>query len=187
VYESCQHTEKLDDRRIYCETEARDPAGDVAVVTDLLDELLYEKGEAGSDMYELVTMQDAQMVRRVVSYVLRPTVEPHGLPVRVELDMSLLHDKRLRARHFDVDVSWYADGSPENGRYVTSYYMGVFPDERVITSVDEPELGRIDAELNVVPARGRRHERPMTGYDFMQLFNELGIIYDNQQAGITGT
>lgn len=187
MYESCPHTEKLEDRQEYCEAEANDPAGDVAVVSELLDELLYEKGAASSDKYEVMTVKNAQMVRRIASYVLPPTIKAVGLPIRVEVDMGLRREKRLRAMHYDVDVSWYVDGDPEGARYVSSYYMGIFPHDRVITCVNEPELGSIDADLNVTPMSALRHERPMTGYDFKQLFNELGIIYDNQQANITGT
>ena len=196
MYESCEHTETLDDRREYCELEAMDPAGDVAIVTELIDTLLYDKENARSDVYQLSSDRSLQMLRRVVTHAVRNPYSEAGLqkesgeklPEEVKVKVSLCHqiNKVMGSEHYGIDISWGVESQINEGRYSTEYFMDIFPNGRVLTCLDEPDLGRIDEELNVIPANGGRHERPMTPFDYTKLFDELGLVYDIQVSETTG-
>jgi hypothetical protein len=167
-FEDCGHGGCEFGRDEYCRVEAEDPDGAALVVTDMLDEILYDSGRVSGDQYEFLTDGRQQRMARSFSY-LSGDADTWAWPL-TETALAIQHqtDKDFGAESYTVDVGWrVARKDADNEYFRTQYVIDKFAAGAVQSAMEQPDL-----------VSGGRETSRMTGYDYEQLFDELAHVQD---------
>lgn len=169
VEDRCAHGGcSYDSRLEYCEIEAAASGGDTSIVTDTLDQLLYDSGVVHSDEYNLADSREEQVLNRSFSYIGSDFTA--GILSLLETKVAICHtqNKQQRSEMYQVAVSWRSESQESNDNYfVRTYGMSTHEGGAVQAYIEEPIIGE---------ESGGRETRRMTPYDCVQLFEELAIL-----------
>lgn len=166
----CAHMQRLE----YCEVEAKYPDGDAAVCIDIIESLLYDRGDFETGMSYSVD-NELRYITRNFEY-LHGDTDSWVWPL-LETRVSIQHtqNRRMQNDSYSVRIGWRSHqvGTGEE-LYETVYTLEEWPG-LVHSTIDEYDLSAEQLINKDVPVH---HSRPMTAYDHESLFYSLSILED---------
>lgn len=166
IVEYCGHsTCDFNGRSEYCVVDANEAAGDSAIVIDLLDTLLYDKNNPDCLMQAQAVAGEFACTRQF-TYASEDQ-EFGNWPAR-EMELTICHSRQraLSCDRYEIDVNWrvrYPGNAPYE--HAVAYYIDVYPEGPVQSCIVEPDF-----------INEKYVTRPMTGYDYITLFEEFEAI-----------
>lgn len=165
--EFCEHSKcEFNNRLEYCAIEAANPEEAVAVVLVELDAILYDEDHIAGDSYQLTSDDSETLLCRSFSY-LQGDIKSFVWPL-TEKTLSVRHrvDKKMGAESYAIEMGWrvHQQGAT-NDRFVVRYCIDTYAKGNVQAEIEAPDV-----------LTGERFARPMTTYDYEQLYNELSAL-----------
>lgn len=172
--DTCDHIRcEFPHRLEYCEIEARDPEGDPAVITEMIQHLLYER----NDFERCVEYRNEgrdKYVTRKFQYRHIDGEGPQRGPL-LETRINLLHKQTRQpvSDMYQVRLGWRVFQIDTDEEYYETVYTIEPWDHAAYGTIDEYHIATEQLKTGDRPTH---RARPMTGYDHEVLFNKLAEL-----------
>lgn len=171
---TCDHPQRLE----YCKIEAKDPGGDAGVCIDMIEELLYIRGDFERGI-RYTSDGEVRYIARDFEY-LHSDERIWAWPL-LETRVSIQHEHnvRMNSHSYTVRIGWrsHQNGASEDF-YETIYTLEQWPG-LVHATIDEYEITTDQLDTHETP---QHRSRPIVRYDYATLFDSLSIL-DNMRIG----
>jgi hypothetical protein len=176
---TCEHSGAIAHRSEYFHVEAADPNGEAGIVIHYLDEMLFGDIDTTERDFSLSSEGQQQTARRRFLRFGGYNDGPNSFNDQELTELTVRHkfDKHLSVHAYDVVISWRSLHDDIEGESRTWYSIEQYPQGNIQSNVDE-----LDVVADAIVSR------PMTNYDYRQLFDELAAmsIANDAERGYNG-
>lgn len=186
-YAQCSHSDSsclsFGGKEEYCEAQGRDVSGEISMVVEYIDELLFSNIDiAGSGIVYRTDEHETYLERE---FNLLESDNKHWVWPLIETDVAV---SRVTTRNpgcvtYEIATAWqvHQQHGQESAPYATSYVLEVWGDsaQATIREYDLTVMAAVDFPCTVPVV-----DRPMTPYDHKRLFDLLQGI-ESIQSGQT--